>query len=287
MSLIFEQLLNGLQFGMMLFLMASGLTLVVGIMNFINLAHGTLYMAGAFLAVTFQMLTGSYLIAVGLAIISTALLGLLIEFLIAQPLYKRDHLDQVLCTFGIILFLNELARVIWGSAPLRMDAPDWLDGSVDIAGIGYPTYRLAIIVVSAAVAVALHVVITRTRLGMLIRAGASDRAMIVGLGVNIQLLYALLFAVGAALAALSGILAAPIFAVQVGMGDHILILTLVVVVIGGIGSVHGALIAALLVGVIDTVGRVTLPAGFGNILIYVLMAMILFWRPRGLFPAHG
>lgn len=287
MSLIFEQLLNGLQFGMMLFLMASGLTLVVGIMNFINLAHGTLYMAGAFLAVTFQLLTGSYLIAVGLAIASTALLGLLIEFFIAQPLYKRDHLDQVLCTFGIILFLNELARVIWGSVPLRMDAPDWLDGSVDIAGIGYPTYRLAIIVVSAAVAVALHVVITRTRLGMLIRAGASDRAMIVGLGVNIQLLYALLFAVGAALAALSGILAAPIFAVQVGMGDHILILTLVVVVIGGIGSVHGALIAALLVGVIDTVGRVTLPAGFGNILIYVLMAMILFWRPRGLFPAHG
>lgn len=287
MSLIFEQLLNGLQFGMMLFLMASGLTLVVGIMNFINLAHGTLYMAGAFLAVTFQILTGSYLMAVGLAIASTALLGLLLEFLIAQPLYKRDHLDQVLCTFGIILFLNELARVIWGSAPLRMDAPDWLDGSVDIAGIGYPTYRLAIIAVSAAVAVALHVVITRTRLGMLIRAGASDRSMIVGLGVNIQLLYALVFAVGAALAALSGILAAPLFAVQVGMGDHILILTLVIVVIGGIGSVHGALLAALLVGVIDTVGRVTLPTGFGNVLIYVLMAMILFWRPRGLFPAHG
>lgn len=287
MSLIFEQLLNGLQFGMMLFLMASGLTLVVGIMNFINLAHGTLYMAGAFLAVTFQILTGSYLMAVGLAIASTALLGLLLEFLIAQPLYKRDHLDQVLCTFGIILFLNELARVIWGSAPLRMDAPDWLDGSVDIAGIGYPTYRLAIIAVSAAVVVALHVVITRTRLGMLIRAGASDRSMIVGLGVNIQLLYALVFAVGAALAALSGILAAPLFAVQVGMGDHILILTLVIVVIGGIGSVHGALLAALLVGVIDTVGRVTLPTGFGNVLIYVLMAMILFWRPRGLFPAHG
>ena len=287
MSLIFEQLLNGLQFGMMLFLMASGLTLVVGIMNFINLAHGTLYMAGAFFAVTFQLLTGSYLAAVGLAIASTALLGLLIEFLIAQPLYKRDHLDQVLCTFGVILFLNELARVIWGSAPLRMDAPVWLDGSVDIAGIGYPTYRLAIIAVSAAVALGLHVTITQTRLGMLIRAGASDRTMIVGLGVNIQLLYGLVFAVGAALAALAGILAAPILAVQVGMGDHVLILTLVVVVIGGIGSVHGALLAALLVGVIDTVGRVTLPTGFGNILIYVLMAIILFWRPRGLFPAHG
>jgi branched-chain amino acid transport system permease protein len=286
-SLILEQLLNGLQFGMMLFLMASGLTLVVGIMNFINLAHGTLYMTGAFLAVTFQLLTGNYLLALALAIVGTALVGLLIEVFIAQPLYQRDHLDQVLCTFGIILFLNELVRVIWGSAPLRMDVPKWLDGSVDLAGIGYPVYRLAIIVVSAAVAIGLHLVITRTRIGMLVRAGAADRKMIVGLGVNIQLLYALVFAAGAALAALSGILSAPIFTVQTGMGDHILILTLVVIVIGGIGSVHGALIAALLVGVIDTVGRVTLPTGFGNVLIYVLMAMILFWRPRGLFPAHG
>jgi branched-chain amino acid transport system permease protein len=286
-SLFLEQLLNGLQFGMMLFLMASGLTLVVGIMNFINLAHGTLYMAGAFLAVTFQLLTGNYLLALGLGIAGTALLGLLIEVLIAQPLYQRDHLDQVLCTFGIILFLNELARVIWGAAPLRMDVPKVLDGSVDIAGIGYPSYRLAIIAVSAAVAIGLHLVITRTRLGMLIRAGASDRTMIVGLGVNIQLLYALVFSAGAALAALAGILAAPIFTVQTGMGDHILILTLVVIVIGGIGSVHGALVASLLVGVIDTVGRVTLPTGLGNVLIYVLMAMILFWRPRGLFPAHG
>lgn len=287
MSLFLEQLLNGLQFGMMLFLMASGLTLVVGIMNFINLAHGTLYMTGAFLAVTFQLLTGNYLLALGLGILGTALVGLLIEMFIVQPLYKRDHLDQVLCTFGIILFLNELARVIWGSAPLRMDVPKVLDGSVDIAGIGYPAYRLAIIAVSAAVAVGLHLVITRTRLGMLIRAGAADRTMVVGLGVDIQQLYALVFAAGAALAALAGILAAPIFTVQTGMGDHILILTLVVIVIGGIGSVQGALVASLLVGVIDTVGRVTLPTGFGNVLIYVLMAMILFWRPRGLFPAHG
>ncbi len=287
MSLIFEQLLNGVQFGMMLFLMASGLTLVVGIMNFINLAHGTLYMTGAFLAVTFQLLTGNYLLALGLAIVGTALVGLVIEVLVAQPLYQRDHLDQVLCTFGIILFLNELARVIWGSAPLRMDVPKMLDSSVDLAGIGYPIYRLVIIAVSAAVAVGLHLVITRTRLGMLIRAGAADRTMVVGLGVNIQLLYALVFAAGAALAALAGILAAPLFTVQTGMGDHILILTLVVIVIGGIGSVHGALIAALLVGVIDTIGRVTLPTGFGNVLIYMLMAMILFWRPRGLFSTHG
>ena len=287
MSLILEQLLNGLQFGMMLFLMASGLTLVVGIMNFINLAHGTLYMTGAFLAVTFQLLTGNYVLALGLAVIGTALVGLVIEVLVAQPLYQRDHLDQVLSTFGIILFLNELARLVWGAAPLRMDVPAWLTGSVDLAGIGYPVYRLAIIAVSALVAVGLHLVITRTRIGMLIRAGATDRKMIEALGVNIQLLYALVFAAGAALAGLSGILAGPIFAVQTGMGDHILILTLVVIVIGGIGSVHGALVAALLVGVLDTVGRVTLPAGFGNVLIYVLMAMILFWRPRGLFPAHG
>lgn len=286
-SLFFEQLLNGLQLGMMLFLMASGLTLVVGIMNFINLAHGTLYMVGAFLAVTVQLLTGSYLLALAAGVAGTALLGLVIEVLLAQRLYRRDHLDQVLCTFGIILFLNELARVIWGSAPLRMDVPELLDGSVELAGIAYPAYRLAIIVVSVAVAIGLHLVIARTRLGMLIRAGAADRLMIVGLGVNIQLLYALVFAAGAALAALAGILAAPIYTVQTGMGDHILILTLVVIVIGGIGSVHGALIAALLVGVIDTVGRVTLPAGLGNVLIYVPMAMILFWRPRGLFPAHG
>lgn len=287
MSLFLEQLLNGVQFGMMLFLMASGLTLVVGIMNFINLAHGTLYMTGAFLAVTFQLLTDNYMLALGLAIVGTALVGLVIEVIVAQPLYQRDHLDQVLCTFGIILFLNELARVIWGSAPLRMDVPKWLDSSVDLAGIGYPIYRLAIIAVSAAVAVGLHLVITRTRLGMLIRAGAADRTMVVGLGVNIQLLYALVFAAGAALAALAGILAAPLFTVQTGMGDHILILTLVVIVIGGIGSVHGALIAALLVGVIDTIGRVTLPTGFGNVLIYMLMATILFWRPRGLFSTHG
>lgn len=287
MSLFLEQLLNGVQFGMMLFLMASGLTLVVGIMNFINLAHGTLYMTGAFLAVTFQLLTDNYMLALGLAIVGTALVGLVIEVIVAQPLYQRDHLDQVLCTFGIILFLNELARVIWGSAPLRMDVPKWLDSSVDLAGIGYPIYRLAIIAVSAAVAVGLHLVITRTRLGMLIRAGAADRTMVVGLGVNIQLLYALVFAAGAALAALAGILAAPLFTVQTGMGDHILILTLVVIVIGGIGSVHGALIAALLVGVIDTIGRVTLPTGFGNVLIYMLMAAILFWRPRGLFSTHG
>lgn len=280
-------MLNGVQFGMMLFLMAAGLTLVVGIMNLLNLAHGTLYMMGAFLAVTFLWLTGSYLTAVLLAMAGTAVLGLVLEILVLRPLYTRDHLDQVLCTFGLILFLNEFARLLWGAAPLRMDVPPWLDHSVTLLDISYPVYRLVIIAVSAAVAAGLYLIIEHTRIGMLIRAGASDRMMVVGLGVNISLLYSLIFALGAALAALAGILAAPIFTVQVGMGDHILILTLVVIVIGGIGSVRGSLIAALVVGVIDTVGRVMLPSGFGNVLIYLLMALILFWRPKGLFPSHG
>ncbi|HWK61281.1 MAG TPA: branched-chain amino acid ABC transporter permease [Eoetvoesiella sp.] len=287
MLLFFEQLLNGVQFGMMLFLMAAGLTLVVGIMNLINLAHGALYMVGAFLAVTFSLLTGSYLLAVGLAVACTALIGLAIEFLVLRPLYSRDHLDQVLCTFGLILFLNELTRFIWGATPLRLDIPAWLDYSVSLAGIDYPGYRLIVILASVAVAIGLYFLIGHTRIGMLIRAGASDRKMIIGLGVNIALLYSLIFALGAGLAALAGILAAPIFTVQVGMGDHILILTLVVIVIGGIGSVRGSFAAAIVVGVIDTLGRVMLPSGFGNVIIYLLMAVILFWRPRGLFPSHA
>lgn len=272
---------------MMLFLMAAGLTLVVGIMNLINLAHGALYMVGAFLAVTFSLLTGSYLLAVGLAVACTALIGLAIEFLVLRPLYSRDHLDQVLCTFGLILFLNELTRFIWGATPLRLDIPAWLDYSVSLAGIDYPGYRLIVILASVAVAIGLYFLIGHTRIGMLIRAGASDRKMIIGLGVNIALLYSLIFALGAGLAALAGILAAPIFTVQVGMGDHILILTLVVIVIGGIGSVRGSFAAAIVVGVIDTLGRVMLPSGFGNVIIYLLMAVILFWRPRGLFPSHA
>lgn len=287
MLLFLEQLLNGTQFGMMLFLMAAGLTLVVGIMNLVNLAHGVLYMLGAFLMVTFVALTGSYLLSLGLAIAATAIIGLILEFLVIRPVYSRGHLDQVLVTFGLILFFNEFTRMIWGPTPLRLDIPSLLDHSVTLLGIGYPVYRLAIIGVSLVVAFGLYLLIEHTRIGMLIRAGASDRRMIVGLGVNISLLYSLIFALGAALAALAGILASPIFAVQVGMGDEILILTLVVIVIGGIGSIRGSLVAAIGVGVIDTLGRVMLPTGFGNIIIYLLMAVILFWRPRGLFPSHA
>lgn len=287
MSLFFEQLLNGTQFGMMLFLMAAGLTLVVGIMSLLNLAHGVLYMLGAFLVVTFRLWTGSYLLAVLLAIVSTAIIGLVIEVLVIRPLYRRGHLDQVLCTFGLILFFNEFTRWLWGPIPLRLDIPAWLDYSVSLAGINYPFYRIVVIAVSVLVAAGLYFLIGHTRIGMLIRAGASDRKMVIGLGVNVALLYSLLFALGAGLAALAGILAAPIFAVQVGMGDHILILTLVVIVIGGIGSVRGSLIAAIGVGVIDTLGRVMLPSGLSNVIIYLFMAAILFWRPRGLFSSYA
>jgi branched-chain amino acid transport system permease protein len=285
--LLIEQGLNGVQLGVMLFLMAAGLTLVFGIMNLVNLAHGSLYMLGAFFAATFQGWTGSFLLAVLLAIPATALAGIVIEVVTLRTLYPRDHLDQVLCTFGLILFLNELVRIVWGPVPLRMNLPDALAGSVDLFGIRYPAFRLAVIAVGILVAVFLYLLIAKTRLGMLIRAGASDRMMIGALGVDIRLLFTLVFGLGAALAGLAGIMAGPLLAVQVGMGDYILILTLVVIVIGGIGSVRGAFVAALLVGIIDTVGRVALPPALADMGIYVLMAAVLFWRPRGLFPAHG
>jgi branched-chain amino acid transport system permease protein len=285
--LLIEQGLNGVQLGIMLFLMAAGLTLVFGIMNLVNLAHGSLYMLGAYFAATVQLHTGSFLLALPAALVGAAAVGLVMEVAALRTLYVRDHLDHVLCTFGLILFLNELVRIVWGPVPLRMTLPDALAGSVDLFGIRYPAFRLAVIVVGVLVALFLYLLISRTRLGMLIRAGASDRMMVGALGVDIKRLYTLVFALGAALAGLAGLMAGPIFAVQVGMGDTMLILTLVVIVIGGIGSVRGAFVAALLVGTIDTFARVLLPPALGQIGIYVLMAAVLFWRPRGLFPAHG
>jgi branched-chain amino acid transport system permease protein len=286
--LIVEQGLNGIQLGIMLFLMAAGLTLVFGIMNLVNLAHGSLYMLGAYVAASLQQWSGSFLLALAIAVPTTALIGIAIEIVTLRTLYARDHLDQVLCTFGLILFLNEAVRIIWGNLPLRMALPPALAGTVEILpGISYPAFRLAIIAAGIVVAVFLYVLIARTRLGMLIRAGASDRMMVGALGVDIKRLYTLVFGLGAALAGFAGMLAGPLLAVQVGMGDGVLILTLVVIVIGGIGSVRGAFIAALLVGLIDTFGRVLLPPALADIGIYVLMAAILFWRPRGLFPAHG
>jgi branched-chain amino acid transport system permease protein len=301
--LIIEQSLNGLQFGLMLFLLAAGLTLVFGIMDMINLAHGSLYMLGAFLASMFVQMTGSFTAGVLLAIPATAVLGMLLETTVLRTLYARDHLSQVLATFALILILNEVTRLIWGSdAALPMPAA--LSGPVELLpGLRYPAYRLVIIGVGLAVALLLYVLVTKTKVGMLVRAGASNREMALAMGVNIRLLFTLVFGVGAALCAVAGAMLGPIFAVQVGMGENILILAFVVIVIGGIGSIRGALVGAVLVGVVDTIGRAFLPILFGlffqprvasaagpaiaSVSIYLLMAVVLYFRPQGLFPARG
>src|SRR5256884_2064273 len=302
--LVVEQGLNGLQFGVMLFLMAAGLTLVFGIMNLVNLAHGSLYMVGAYLATAAVTRTGSFLAAVVFALLGTLAIGMLMEVLALRTLYERDHLDQVLATFGLILFFNEAVAIVWGRAALFTAVPRALSGHLQVLpGIPYPAYRAVIILVGLAVALLLYVVVSRTRLGMLIRAGASNPTMVGALGVNIRLLYTVVFGFGAALAGLAGLMAGPIYAVQPGMGEQILIQVFVVIVIGGIGSIRGALVGAILVGMVDTLGRAFLrpllstmvspnaadaagPA-LASILIYVLMAAVLFLRPQGLFPARG
>ncbi len=289
--LFIEQVFNGLQLGVMLFLMAAGLTLVLGIMNMVNLAHGSLYMMGAYFCATFATWTGSFFLGAALALPATAVLGLAVELIALRTLYDRDHLDQVLATFGLILFFNELAKIVWGPAALFMAMPSLLAGNVQLLpGAPYSAFRLAVLAVGSAVALAMWWLIVRTRLGMLIRAGASNREMVGALGVDIRLLFTLVFALGAALAGLAGSMAGPLYVVEVGMGDTVLIKTFVVIVIGGIGSVRGAFIAALIVGVVDTFGRVLpsqvgLPTAISEMAIYILMAGVLFWRPRGLFAA--
>jgi branched-chain amino acid transport system permease protein len=302
--LVLEQCLNGLQLGVMLFLMAAGLTLVFGIMNLVNLAHGSLYMLGAYLAIAFLGWTGSFLAAVALAVPATFVAGLVVEVVALRTLYERDHLDQVLATFGLILFFNELVSVIWGRSAIHAPLPAALSGHVYLLpGVPYPAYRALIIVVGLAVAVGLYLLVTRTRAGMLVRAGATNRTMVSALGVNVRLLYSLVFAVGAALAGLGGMLAGPIYTVQPGMGEEILIQVLVVIVIGGIGSIRGAVVGAVVVGMVDTLGRAFLrpalstiiPAStadsagpaLASMLIYLLMAAVLFFRPQGLFPARS
>lgn len=288
LALFAEQLLNGVQLGVMLFLIASGLTVVFGIMNFINLAHGSLYMAGGFAAAYIQLLTGSFALAVLIAIPVAAIIGLAMERMVLSRFYGRSHLDQVLVTFALILIMNEGTRMIFGPAPMRVSLPPMLSGSVEILpGVGYPVIRLAILATGLVVAGLLYLIIMRTRLGMWVRAGASNRPMAGAMGVNVPVIFSLLFAVGAGLAGLAGIMAAPILSVQVGMGEPILILALVVTVIGGIGSIRGAFVAALLVGIVDTFGRVTLTPALGSMVIFILMAAILTFRPKGLFPVHG
>ncbi|KSV74932.1 ABC transporter permease [Sinorhizobium sp. GW3] len=303
-ALLIEQLLNGLQLGVMLFLMAAGLTLIFGVMGLINLAHGSLYMIGAFACATVAAATGSFWIGLIASLAAAAGVGAIIEVAVIRRLYDRDHLDQVLATFALILILSEGARWLFGSFPLYLDIPPLLQGAVPLPGGGqYQLYRLAIIGVGMAVAIGLYLLISRTRLGMRIRAGESDREMIGALGVDIGTLYTVVFALGAALAGLAGALVGALQSVQVGMGEPVLILAFVVIVIGGIGSIKGALVGAVIVGVVDTMGRFLLPsllaltmpasqattigAALASMLIYVVMALILAFRPSGLFSAQS
>ncbi|KQY98198.1 ABC transporter permease [Pseudolabrys sp. Root1462] len=301
MTLFIEQCLNGLQFGLLLFMLAAGLTLVFGIMDLVNLAHGSLYMVGAYFAATFTAFTGSFVLGAVLALLATLLVGMVVEVVAMRRLYGRDHLDHVLGTFGLILFFNESVRLIWGPAGLALPLPAWLQQPISILGFQYSAYKFSIIVVSLIVAGGLYALVMRTRIGMLIRAGASNREMVGALGVNIKLLYTLVFGLGAALAGLAGLMQAPILTVQIGMGENILILAFVITVIGGIGSIRGALVAALLVGFIDTLGRSYLPdmlrevlspaaastlaPALSSMLIYLLMAIVLIVKPEGLFSA--
>src|SRR5689334_20988627 len=304
MTLFFEQCLNGLQFGLLLFLLAAGLTLVFGIMDLVNLAHGSLYMIGAYFAATFAALTGSFLLGAVLALTATLLVGMVVEVVVMRRLYGRDHLDHVLGTFGLILFFDELVRLIWGPAGLSLPLPSWLNSAVQVLpGVYYSAYKLSIIVVALAVAAFLYLLVMRTRIGMLIRAGASNREMVGALGINIKLLFTLVFGLGAALAGLAGLMQAPILTVQIGMGESILILAFVVTVIGGIGSIRGAFVAAIMVGFIDTLGRAyftdilrlmfsketaaTAAPALSSMLIYLLMAVVLVVRPTGLFPGNA
>jgi branched-chain amino acid transport system permease protein len=303
LALLIEQFLNGLQLGVMLFLIAAGLTLIFGVMGLINLAHGSLYMVGAFACAAVAAATGSFWLGLVASLAAAAAAGALMEVAIIRRLYARDHLDQVLATFALILIFSEGTRWLFGSFPLYLDIPPLLQGAVALPGGGqYPLYRLAIIGVGVLVAIGLYLLIGRTRLGMRIRAGESDREMIAALGIDIRSLYTIVFAFGAALAGLAGALVGALQSVQVGMGEPALILAFVVIVIGGVGSIKGALIGAILVGLVDTMGRFLLPkalalmmpatqtgpvgAALASMLIYIVMALILAFRPSGLFSAR-
>jgi branched-chain amino acid transport system permease protein len=304
MLYFFEQFLNGIQLGMLLFLLAAGLTLIFGIMDLVNLAHGSLYMLGAYFAATFVDWTDSFLLGAVLALAATAAVGMILEVVAVRRLYGRSHLDHVLGTFGLLLFFNELVRLIWGPAGMTLSLPSEMLNAVEVLpGLFYPLYRLVIIAVTLAVAALMYLLIMRTRLGMLIRAGASNREMVSALGINIKLLYTLVFGLGAALAGFAGLMQAPILTVQIGMGENILIAAFVVVTIGGIGSIRGAFVAAVLVGLADTVGRAFVPdllhiffsesassnlgRALASMMIYLVMAVVLIARPEGLFPAAG
>ncbi len=300
---LIEQLLNGLGYGLMLFLLAAGLTLVFGIMDTMNLAHGSLYMVGAYIAARVHESSGNFAGAVFIAMAATVVIAFVLEMLVVRQIYSRGHLAQVIATFGIILIADDLVKAVWGPAPILASMPTALAGSVPLlAELPYPAYRLAMLAVGLLVALSLYLLVNHTRIGMLVRAGASHRAMAEFMGVRVGYVFSFVFALGAALAALAGAMMGPISAVQTGMGEAILIPALVVIVIGGIGSIRGAFVAALLVGLVDTAGRAFLPPALRAVLppalaadlgpalagiaMYVLMAAVLILKPAGLFPAR-
>jgi len=300
--LFVEQILNGIQFGVFLFLVSAGLTLVLGIMNVVNLAHGSLYMLGAYISATFLTWTDNFLLAIVLMVPVILIIGILIELIVLRTMYDRDHMDQVLATFCLILFFNQGVIIVWGPDSQGMNIPAFLEGSIDIIpGVPYPIFRVAIIGAGLAMATFLFLLITRTKIGMLIRAGASNGQMVRALGVNIRLLFTVVFGLGAILAGFAGLMSGPISSVESGMGEDMLILAFVVIVIGGIGSIRGAVIASVLIGIVEMVGRSILPflmkeyisedaaqtAGpaVASMLMYILMALVLFLKPQGLFPA--
>lgn len=299
-ALILTQATNGLQLGILLFLLCAGLTLTFGIMDLINLAHASFFMLGAFLCAAATVYFDSFLIGVLIALAATAVLALLVEKLVITRLYTRDHLDQLLATFGLILIADTCVHLVWGPAGLAIPLPQVLQGQVSIGSVVVPSFRLLIIAVGLLIAVGLYWLVNRTRTGMLIRAGASNRRMLSSLGINVRVLFSAVFVLGAMLAGLGGMLIAPITEASIGMGNDIIITAFVVIIIGGIGSIKGAFVAAMLIGFIDTFGRAFLDTLFAvfmsvdaaetaapavsAILIYVLMAIILVWRPQGLFP---
>ena len=295
-QLALEQALNGVQLGLMLFLLSSGLTLVLGIMNTLNLTHGSLYMLGAYIGASTLGATGSFLLGCAAAIAGVTAFASVIEFLVIRRLYERDHLDQVLATFGLLLFINEMATILWGRAALQMETPELLRGAVELVpGLHYPAYRFAITAAGLSIGAIMYYVIQHTRLGMKIRAGATNRTMLSALGINVRRLFLTVFCLGAALAAGAGVMIGPLTSIDSGMGDSILALCFVVITIGGMGSVRGAFIAAILLGLVDTYGRTLLPMAFGfplgpalaSMCVYVFMALILLFRPEGIFPARG
>ncbi|NKB61369.1 MAG: branched-chain amino acid ABC transporter permease [Gammaproteobacteria bacterium] len=299
-DLLIIQCLNGLQLGLLLFLLAAGLTLIFGIMDFINLSHGSFYMIGAYFCASITNLTGSLILGVVISLIGVLIVGALVEALLARRLYRNDHLDHVLVTFGLILCFDTAVHFFWGAEGMTIPLPPALDGQVNMGDIVIPTYRFVIIIAGLLVAGGLYLLVNKTHLGMLIRAGASNRVMVTALGINIDRLYMIVFAIGAAMAGFAGMLIAPITEASVGMGNEIIIIAFVVVIVGGIGSVKGAFYGALLIGLIDTLGRsylddflkLSMPANYAEtaapalsaMMVYILMAAILAFRPRGLFP---